>query len=128
MNVPQVLKLLGKFQSLGVEIPNLDAAVLQIFDYVKILSSVRVEETDVEGVAAALSAFGLPIAPGQLKQIAAVIVEEMPEGSLLDFIVSGRIKNLLSRDANGEIVGEWVTDEDGQYFFKRQLALTGSTS
>lgn len=128
MNVPQVLKLLGKFQSLGVEIPNLDAAVLQIFDYVKILSSVRVEETDVEGVAAALSAFGLPIAPGQLKQIAAVIVEEMPEGSLLDFIVSGRIKNLLSRDANGEIVGEWVTDEDGQYFFKRQLALTRGTS
>jgi len=128
MNVPQVLKLLGKLQSLGVEIPNLDATVLQIFDYVKILSSVRVEETDVEGIAAALSAFGLPIAPGQLKQIAAVIVEEMPEGSLLDFIISGRIKNLLSRDANGEIVGEWVTDEDGQYFFKRQLALTRSTS
>lgn len=124
MNVTQILKLLGKFQGLGVNIPNLDATVLQIFDYMKVLSAIRVEETDVDGITAALNAFGLPIAEKQLRQLARVITEEMPEGSLLDFLITGKFKALLTRDAAGEVTGEWVTDENGQYYFQRQLAIT----
>lgn len=116
MNLTRIMKLIAKVQGaadkFGVNIDISDEQLDKWLNTAAKLASVDMSSSNETRVSELASILGIELPQTRLQVIENVLNEVPFDGSALDLFTSGYVLQLITRQGDGSIQGEWVRESE----------------